>query len=71
VGVALLFAPASGTETRDQISKQFNNMVEEGKEGTEYVRKLVQEEITNVKEKTGKVKTAMEKGVSEFKKNKA
>ncbi|MCD6501578.1 YtxH domain-containing protein [bacterium] len=66
-GVALLFAPASGAETRDQISKQVDRMVEEGKEGSEYVRKLIKEETANVKEKADAVRGAVEKGVAEFK----
>ncbi|HHS50294.1 MAG TPA: YtxH domain-containing protein [candidate division Zixibacteria bacterium] len=70
-GVALLFAPASGVETREQIQKQVNRVLEEGKEGSEYVKKLVQDEIENIKGKTGAVKDAVEKGVAEFKKNKA
>ncbi|MCK5833890.1 YtxH domain-containing protein [bacterium] len=68
-GIALLFAPASGSETREQISKQVNRILEEGKEGSEYVKKLVQDEISNAKGKTEAVKDAVEKGVSEFKKH--
>lgn len=70
-GLALLFAPASGAETREQIARQVNRAMEEGKEGTEYVRKLVQEEIATVKDKTGAVRDAVESGVEEFKKSKA
>jgi len=70
-GVALLFAPASGEETRKQIAGQATRIFEEGKEGAEYVRKLVQDEIANVKGSADAVKGAFEKGVDEFKKSKA
>lgn len=70
-GVALLFAPASGAETREQISRQFNRMVEEGKEGSDYVKKLIQDEIEHVKGKTEAVRDAVEKGVTEYRKHKA
>jgi len=69
-GIALLFAPASGTETREQIARQANRIYEEGKEGAEYVRKLVRDEIETVKEKGGAFKDALDRSVSELKKSK-
>ena len=69
-GAALLLAPASGEETREQIAKTANRVVEEGKEGSEYVRKLVRDEIETVKSKSDAVKGAFEKGVDELKKKK-
>lgn len=69
-GIALLFAPASGSETREQIAKQANRVFDEGKEGAEYVRKLVQEEVAGIKGGIDSVRGVVEKGVGEFKKHK-
>jgi len=70
-GLALLFAPASGEETRAQISQKAQKLWERGKEGADYVRKVVRDEISTVKENVGDIKTAVEKGVEEYKKQKA
>ncbi len=69
-GIALLFAPASGVETRDQISRQANRIFEEGKEGADYIRKLVQEEVASVRDSAGAVRNAVKDGVNELKKQK-
>ena len=69
-GIALLFAPASGAETREQIARQANRVFEEGKEGADYVRRLVQEEIAGVRDSADAVREAVNKGVDEFKKHK-
>jgi len=69
-GVALLFAPASGEETRAQISKQANRFVQEGKEGADYVRKIIQDELQTVKSSTQAVRDAVNKGVEEYKNTK-
>ncbi|HDR90924.1 MAG TPA: YtxH domain-containing protein [candidate division Zixibacteria bacterium] len=70
-GVALLFAPASGKETREQIAVRANKAYEDGKEGAEYVRKLVQEEVAAVRDGAEKVKEAVHKGVEQIKPKKA
>lgn len=70
-GVALLFAPASGEETREQIAMRANKVYEDGKEGAEYVRKLVQEEVAAVRDGAEKVKNAVHDGVEKIKPKKA
>lgn len=70
-GVALLFAPASGRETREQIALRANKVYEDGKEGAEYVRKLVREEVAAVRDGAEKVKDAVHKGVDQIKPKKA
>lgn len=70
-GLALLFAPASGEETRAQISKQAHKIWDQGKEGADYIKKLVRKEISEVKESAENIKEAVEKGVEEYKKHKA
>jgi len=65
-GIALLFAPASGEETREQISRRATKIYEDGKEGTEYVRKLVQEEIAGLRDSADKVKESVTKGVEKI-----
>jgi gas vesicle protein len=68
-GLALLFAPASGVETRAQISKHANKLYEGGKEGAQYIRRLVHDEVESVKDNAQAVKGAVEKGVDEYKKS--
>jgi gas vesicle protein len=70
-GVALLFAPASGKETREQIAIRANKAYEDGKEGAEYVRRLVQDEIAAVRDGAEKVKEAVNKGVEQIMPKKA
>lgn len=70
-GVALLFAPASGKETREQIAIRANKTYEDGKEGAEYVRRLVQDEIAAVRDGADKVKEAVNKGVEQIMPKKA
>ncbi|RKZ31733.1 hypothetical protein DRQ36_01040 [bacterium] len=70
-GVALLFAPASGVETREQIARRANLIMEEGKEGADYIRKLVQDEVASIRDSAESVKGAVQKGVDQFKKQKA
>ncbi len=70
-GIALLFAPASGQETREQIALKASKVYEDSKEGAEYVRKLVQEEVAAVRDGAEKVKDAVTKRVEQIKPKKA
>jgi len=69
-GIALLFAPASGQETREQIARRANKVYEDSMEGAEYVRKLVQEEIATIRDGAEKVKDSVAQSVDKLK-NKA
>ena len=50
-GLALLFAPASGKETREFIRTKAAQALDEGKEEFEKIRHLVQEEVKKLLEK--------------------
>ena len=67
-GVALLFAPASGKETREFIRIQTDKALEEGKDEWDKLRQLIHEEIIKVADGKDALVDAVHAGVSKFKK---
>ncbi len=66
-GVALLFAPATGRETREYIKRQVGHAFEESKEGVEKLRQIIREEIVKLAESKEALKEAFQAGVETFK----
>ncbi|MEE9591808.1 MAG: YtxH domain-containing protein [Thermodesulfobacteriota bacterium] len=73
-GVALLYAPASGEETRKRIKDEADELGEKVKDGYELARDRVEEGVGKVREfmegKKGAVKSAIKEGKSAIKKEK-
>ncbi|RKZ34691.1 YtxH domain-containing protein [bacterium] len=66
-GVALLFAPASGKETRRFIQTQAEKAIDEGREEFEKVRNIIREEIVRLAESKEAFQQALHKGVETYK----
>ena len=68
-GVALLFAPASGKETREYLKTQAGYAIEGGKDEFAKLRGLIREEIGRFAESKEAFKEAMQAGVEAYKKH--
>jgi len=68
-GVALLFAPASGKETREYLKTQVGHAIEGGKDEFAKLRDLIREEIARFVESKDAFKEAMQAGVEAYKKH--
>ena len=66
-GVALLFAPASGKETRAYIKLKAGEAVETGKTELEKLRLLVKEEMGKLGESKEALKEAVHAGAEAYK----
>lgn len=49
--LALLFAPASGTETREEIAHKFEDSVHDGRETVEPIMKRLEHEIAELRQR--------------------
>jgi gas vesicle protein len=70
-GIALLFAPASGKETRAYISDSATKVVKGGKEKIERIRGAINEEVSKMSENREKLKEAFKAGVDTYKHNRS
>ena len=66
-GAALLFAPASGKETREYLAKQASLALESGKGEVEKLREIVREELLKLAEGKEALREAVQAGVKTFK----
>lgn len=61
-GLALLFAPASGKETREFIRSKATQAIDEGKEEVDKIRQVIREELERLAEgKDNLIKSISEK----------
>lgn len=68
-GVALLFAPTSGKETRQYLLSQAGTAIESGKDELDKVRQLIHEELARLGESKQALHEAIHSGVETFKKH--
>lgn len=66
-GVALLFAPASGKETRSYLKDQFGTAVEGSKSELEKLRVIMREELVRLGESKEAFKDAVHAGIDAYK----
>ena len=66
-GLALLFAPASGKETREFIRTKATQALDEGKEEIEKVREIIREELVKLAESKDAIIETVQKKVQSLK----
>ncbi len=66
-GLALLFAPASGKETREFIRTKATQAIDEGKEEMEKIRQIIREELVKLAESKDAVVETIQKKVEALK----
>ncbi len=69
-GLALLFAPASGRETREYLGRQAGQALDEGKHEIDKIRNIIQVELAKLAETKESLKEAIQKGSETYKSRK-
>jgi len=69
-GLALLFAPASGRETREYLGRQASQALDEGKHEIDKIRNIIQVELAKLAETKESLKEAIQKGTETYKSQK-
>ncbi|RKZ26665.1 YtxH domain-containing protein [bacterium] len=66
-GIALLFAPAKGEETREFIKTHATKAIDEGRTEIDKIQQVVREEVGKVLENKEVIRQAIQKGIEAFK----
>lgn len=66
-GIALLFAPAKGEETREFIKTHATKAIDEGRTEVDKIQQVVREEVGKVLENKEVIRQAIQKGIEAFK----
>ena len=66
-GIALLFAPAKGDETREFIKTHATKAIDDGKTEVDKIHQVMREEFTKLLENKEVVREAIQKGINAFK----
>ena len=66
-GIALLFAPAKGEETREFIKTHATKAIDEGRTEVDKIQQVVRDEVGKVLENKEVIRQAIQKGIEAFK----